>query len=132
MLHRKKGVGGLISCTKFIADFIDIKNTYEVLNIKGKCHQFVLQVILSTGEYKSNFWDVPGEKKYVPYSDKCSNCNRYTHKVPITVIAVVNLVPRNQPTTKSQGKTFQNMCSTQPQPFCITSVTQQSTMTATK
>jgi len=90
-----------------------------------KFHQFVLQVSLSNGEYKSNFWDVHGEKNiYIPYSDKCSNCNRYTHKVPITVIVVVYLVLRNQPTTESQGKTFQNMCSTPPQPFCITSVTQ--------
>lgn len=113
--------GGLISYTKFIGDFVDIRNTYEVLNTKKKS---VLQVSLSIGEYKSNLWDVHGEKKFVPYSDKCSNCNRYTHKVPIIVIVVVNLVLRNQPTTESQGKTFQNMCSTQPQPFCITSVTQ--------
>jgi len=57
-------VGGrLISFTKFIGDSVDIRNTYEVLNIMEKCHQFVLQVSLSIGEYKSNFWDGHGEKK---------------------------------------------------------------------
>jgi hypothetical protein len=112
-----------ISCTKSIGDFVVIRNTYEILNTMEKFHLFVLQISLSTGKYKSIFWDIHEEKKYVPYSDKCSNCNRYTHKVSITVIVVVNLALRNQPTTESQGKTF-HMCSTQPQPFCITSVTQ--------
>jgi len=52
-----------ISCTKFTGDFVVIRNTYEILSIMEKFHQFHLQVSLSIGEYKSNFWDVHEEKK---------------------------------------------------------------------
>jgi hypothetical protein len=38
-------------------------------------------------------------------------------EIPTIVIIMVNFVLRNQPATESKGKTSQNTCSTQPQPF---------------
>lgn len=59
-----KGGGGqgLISCTKFIGDFGDTRNTYEVLNISGNISSICFISQLSIGEYKPNFRDVRGEK----------------------------------------------------------------------